>query len=397
MIDLEASATMELAHAPEAPPNGFMGQTQSLSECHGETLTGPDHDIWELFARAALMYPEHEAVVSAWQNDDETLSDSRVGVQNSEGSQESRVPSRPLRWTYKKLLARSERLALWLRARGCRAGMRLAGVFWNSAEWALLFWTAARLGMTFVPLDPRLVAADADFFLGTIDPTVLVVQDSDAEDAIEAAAPATLANIHLRISCSGNPRAGWLPLPRSAEDFGLDLSQPVAPLAADLAAPDTTSSHHKVSDSEKISLIVFTSGTTSKPGAACTAPETCGHRPIITTTILAAWNDGSSTPSIALSSLSTTRYVHGRMAIRWYSRRDRLRSNLLFVLLRTRNAHSCPRFPALIKAILAHPVFPGKEALKLDTSPLVARSSARPISGSAQRSWDRVMRSRHLA
>lgn len=55
---------------------------------------------------------------------------------------------------------------------------------WNSAEWVLFFWAAARLRMTFVPLDPRLLESTADEYLESLRPSVLVVQDEAATELL---------------------------------------------------------------------------------------------------------------------------------------------------------------------------------------------------------------------
>ncbi|KAF4595496.1 AMP-binding enzyme family protein [Ophiocordyceps camponoti-floridani] len=129
--------------------------------------------------------------------------------------------------------------------------MHLAALLWNSAEWALVFWAAARLGMCFVPLDPR-AADDVPPMLSAVGPHVIVVQDADLAGGL-AFGPGQLRTPLCRIICSSDGRLleGWLPLDRLTQ-------QPLTPIAPDRSPPVT-------GHDDDVALVIFTSGTTGGP------------------------------------------------------------------------------------------------------------------------------------
>ncbi len=339
--------------------------SQRLAECHGEKLAPAElhRDLWSLFATTAAAHPGREALVSMWQ-------DASDGGANDRGQSPSTQPcsDRPsspcLRWTYAALLSRCRALARRLQEGGCAAGMRLVVSLWNSAEWALFFWAAARLGMVFVPIDPRAISADAQHLLDSLSPAVVVVQDADAELALRQTASAALDRAKIRISCAPATRnLGWTPLSALLhDDAGAkpDVEEPppaaaglqqrgVPPLAGDCVA-----------------LIVFTSGTTSAPkGCLHTAsglwsqthafdpdrPDQVDrwlvHTPVshifAVNNALRAWRNGDSVvfASKSFDVRSTLRaLVHERCSV-------------------------MSAVPALLKALLEQPDFPSRDSLGL--------------------------------
>lgn len=95
---------------------------------------------------------------------------------------ESQNTKEHLIWTYQQLDEASNLLARVLRTRGIGKGMRIAAFLFNSAEWALLFWSSLKLGAVFVSLDARSVARqeEVQHYLKVIVPAVLVVGDDSA-------------------------------------------------------------------------------------------------------------------------------------------------------------------------------------------------------------------------
>ncbi|KAH8899808.1 acetyl-CoA synthetase-like protein [Thozetella sp. PMI_491] len=350
---------MDGAKAQGDTTNGDDETHQELAECHGLPLENLDRDIWDLFARTADQYPDHEAVVSLWQAElgQGVLASHETNMPHpSSDAEDATEETGPVRWTYRDLLHRSESLARWLQERGCSTGMRLVAVLWNSAEWALCFWTAARLGMVFVPLDPRLLGADAAHFINATDPTVIVVQDSDAEETLQKSAPASLASIPVKISCSTSPGDGWTPLPHPSQQWspahnGRNVLSTIAQAADSLA--------------NRIALIVFTSGTTSKPkGCVHTArnlwAQTYNYDPdpgyferwLVHTPVshifavnncLRAWQNGDTVV----------------FASKTFDVKATLRA------LVDEKCTFMSAIPALVQAIIAQPDFPGKAALSL--------------------------------
>ena len=332
----------------------------ALAECYGDPLDDLDRSLWQLFSQAALKYPEHEAIVSLWQRDTEYPDHVVRHAAGSPGA-----VFRPLRWTYQTLLDHSNRLVVWLRGRGCIPGMCLVGVFWNSIEWALFFWAAAKLEMTFVPVDPRLVATDAEFFLGALAPAVLVVQDSDAENALEQGASTILEKIPLRISCADHPNKGWIPLPRSAMEMSFCPNPPQDHAVERSDCCDSARVTPNGSSSDKISLIVFTSGTTSKPkGCLHTARnlQAQAHNYDHDSGRFERWLVHTPVSHIFAVNNSLRAWQNGDTVVFASSSFD---VEATVCALVQEQCTFMSAIPALVKAILGHPKFPGKDALKL--------------------------------
>ena len=210
-------------------------EAQMRAEIFGPAVPGLDQTLWDVLSASATERPHREAIVSLWQD---------------ESGNEAPPHAECLRWTYHDLLSRAETVAAALRRQGCGAGMQLAAVLWNSAEWALFLWTAARLDMTFVPIDPR-VPGDVQSMLSTLEPGVVVVQDLDCTAAAIVWRDASKRRDVLCIQCSGRPDDSWIGLAELTG--GMELSGACAPLAA------------VNRDTDLPMLIIFTSGTTGTP------------------------------------------------------------------------------------------------------------------------------------
>ncbi|KAI5464893.1 hypothetical protein BGZ63DRAFT_461888 [Mariannaea sp. PMI_226] len=214
----------------------------AIAEVHGTPIPDLHLKLWDIFEDAATLYPEHDALVSLWQPQDPLLN---AGSLNTSRSQ-------TLRWSYSQLKERAEKLSTCLKKMGCRPGMRLAVVLWNSAEWGLFFWAAARLQMAFCPIDPT-VSKDAKATVLLLQPQVVVVQNSDIAISLDLI-HAQLEAPGFRIHCAAEEVDGWtrlcsLPTVSNAKETMFTSND----LSDGLAIEDTTA------------LIVFTSGTTGEP------------------------------------------------------------------------------------------------------------------------------------
>jgi acyl-CoA synthetase (AMP-forming)/AMP-acid ligase II len=359
---------------------GVQESQSTLAECYGDALLDLNRSLWELFADASEAYPNHDAVVSMWQRDysvgyhprSDLVGNGPHSTTNADteldhgGHQDSTA----LRWSYLTLRQRSESLAMYLQKRGCRAGMPLVTILWNSAEWALCFWAAVRLGMVFVPLDPRLVASDAQYFLEVIKPTVLVAQGLEEEESIQKHAPELLASVNIKLSCSENPGSDWTSLPLLFNDSICHaVGQAHAPgdtgADADSACPENSHIEHGDSLAHSPAMIVFTSGTTSRP-------KGCHHT---ARNIWAQTHDYDPRPGQFERWLVHTPVSH-MFAVNNSLRAWRKGDAVVFPS-KTFNVQSTLRalirekctymsaIPAIINAILAQPDFPGPDALSL--------------------------------
>src|SRR3569833_1916671 len=345
---------------PAASPHGPPQPSQLPAECHGEEVTDLHRELWDLFASTAAAYPKHEAIVSMWQEEDPTGASSSDPSDPS--SQQSSVGDRGhrcLRWTYEELLSRSEVLARSLQLRGCRPGTHLVVSLYNCAEWALFLWAAAKARMVFVPIDPRVLAASPQYFLGATAPAVLVVHDGEAAAVLQAAAPGALEKAQVRICCSSADShvEGWTPLSSVSDTVGDGDPHEPEGLAARGAPPAAN---------DQTALIIFTSGTTSTPkGCVATVanlwsgthvfdPNPPGyfdrwlvHTPVshifAVNNALRAWRNGDT--------------------VVFASRSFEVASSLLALVQERCSVMSA--VPALLKALMAQPAFPGHDALSL--------------------------------
>jgi fatty-acyl-CoA synthase len=143
--------------------------------------------------------------------------------------------------TYAELDARSDALAAALLAAGLARGDRVASLTGNSTEHVALFFACAKTGLTLLPLNWRLSAAEVAYQLDDAEPAVLFVEADHDELAGAALAAASAA-----------PR-------RFGFGAGVEVAAP--PVVA-VGADDPL-------------LLVYTSGTTGKPKGALLTHANC--------------------------------------------------------------------------------------------------------------------------
>ncbi len=149
-------------------------QTQ-LAEVIGPECISSPLPLRRLFANAAREHPDNTALTSLHQACMPAL------------EKESKNATQGLVWTYKQLDESADLLAAALYVRGVRKGMRVAAFLFNSAEWALLFWSSLKLGAIFVPLDARSVSRreEVQHYMKVVVPAVLVVGDRRAAEILQ--------------------------------------------------------------------------------------------------------------------------------------------------------------------------------------------------------------------
>ncbi|KAL5086499.1 hypothetical protein Trisim1_009065 [Trichoderma cf. simile WF8] len=219
----------------------------TIAEIHGEPLSDLDQQLWDIFAATASAHPEREAIVSLWQPADAShVSEDEISTARSEC----------LRCSYGNLRDSAEHLADTLEKLGVGAGMHVAAVLWNCAEWGFLLWACVKIGAVFVPIDPR-VTDDVCLMLESITPRVLVVQDTEAAVLLDGGIskpPYPLFRIH----CGSGYLDGWISLGQLlARDFALQGLEALGDTDDDQGS--------RRANGNAPALIVFTSGTTGKP------------------------------------------------------------------------------------------------------------------------------------
>lgn len=185
-----------------------------------------------------------------------------------------------IRWSFAELNQRVDAVAAGLLALGLAQGDRLAIWAPNCAEWALIQFATARVGIIQVNINPAYRTSELEYTLNKVGVKALVAvssfKNSDYVGMVEALAPeitasergslhsARLPELKIVVKIGGEPRPGWLEFP---EIQGTDLESVRAASAA-LNRYDSIN-------------IQFTSGTTGSPKGA-----TLSHRNIVNNAFL---------------------------------------------------------------------------------------------------------------
>ncbi|KUJ19720.1 AMP-binding enzyme family protein-like protein [Mollisia scopiformis] len=312
-----------------------------MSECHGEVLTDLDQSMWDMFYSTAMKYPQREAVT----NMGTKVRAFRLLDRISPSSHEEVV----FQWSYEELLSAVETISAWLQESRCCEGEYLVTFVWNSAEWVIFFWAAARLKMPFIPLDPRTLEQTADEYILRLRPSVIVVQDEAAAATLESVS-SHFKGSKARISCTTSPSKSWTSLSTLSNNRSRASPFKNAP-----------------SPGEDLALIVFTSGTTATPKGCC-------H------TAANLWSesydfDPDKDPNMVEKWLVHTPVSHV-FAVNNALRSFRYGGTVVFASktfdihasLKALELYQCTRMsavPTLVQGLLSLPAFPGKERLAL--------------------------------
>jgi fatty-acyl-CoA synthase len=210
------------------------------------------HTIGQALDRAAGLWPDREAVVSAHQD---------------------------VRWTWRELHIRAEAFAAGLLALGLEPGDRVGVWSPNRAEWALTQFACAKAGLILVTINPAYRLSEVEYTLNKVEVKALVAAEtfktSDYAAMIETLAPeiaagppgrlraARLPHLKSVIKIGGGPRQGWFDVEDIAPLAGPSEIQALAEIEARLSIDDPIN-------------IQFTSGTTGQPKGA-----TLSHRNIL--------------------------------------------------------------------------------------------------------------------
>ncbi len=228
-------------------PDTAMSPPPPLAEAEGPPCPGTPQPLRSLFAKAAHNYPGNTAVAALHQQPMHGVPVLSSGVNEN------------LAWTYEQLDRAADHLANAFYNRGLRRGMRVAVFLFNSAEWALLFWSSLKLGATFVPLDARSVSrqGEAQHYMKVVKPAVLVVEDNSAAEILQRNNALDLEQSVLRfVAHSDGPfPEGWRPL----HSF---IGEALA-----LKTRDEDIKGTRDEEMQDVILIVFTSGTSGLPKA----------------------------------------------------------------------------------------------------------------------------------
>ncbi|MFI5719154.1 amino acid adenylation domain-containing protein [Nocardia sp. NPDC051750] len=138
--------------------------------------------------------------------------------------------------TYRQLDEQSNQLARLLLRRGARPGRIAAAALPRSPEWVVTVWAAAKAGVAFVPIDPNLPVGRIDFLL------------SDSTAALGVTDTATSQK-----------------LPGDIDWLVLDDADTRRAVAAESAAPITTTERGAPIRPGHTAYVIYTSGSTGTP------------------------------------------------------------------------------------------------------------------------------------
>ncbi|KAG4262701.1 AMP-binding enzyme [Fusarium proliferatum] len=203
---------------------------QYLSEAAGDACP-TEPAIWQRLQDSASKYPDRLAVASLHQPPD------LYNVSNDTSKHDY------LRWSYAELHVAVDRFASSLWRLGARSGMTLATILDNRVEFIIISWAAHKLGLTLVPINPRTLdhPDEADHMLSKAGVAIVVLQDADKGDLLKS-------QHKINIFVTGTPLNGSWTSFSALIDHELKV--------------ETT--REKQMHRSPV-LVLFTSGTTSKP------------------------------------------------------------------------------------------------------------------------------------
>lgn len=210
----------------------------------------------QLLERACVRWPDKEALVIA------------EGVSGSATPPTSMPPPggpvRQLRFTYRDLNQRANRLARWFIARGLQPGDRVALLAANGELYVTAYFAILKAGGVAVPLSTAIDVTTLLHQLAICQPRLLVVGPRSERVVVDAGA--RLAAAPQGTSLAGVVLAGKLAMPALAKT-GLPVPVWTLEGAADLEA-EWASDLDVPIEPNAPATIIFTSGSTGKPRGA---------------------------------------------------------------------------------------------------------------------------------
>ncbi|QQN74395.1 class I adenylate-forming enzyme family protein [Croceicoccus sp. YJ47] len=137
--------------------------------------------------------------------------------------------------TYGELAKWSDGLAEHLQSQDVRPGDRVAIAAANSLEWIASAFAIAKSGGIIVPFNDRLVGLELHYLASDSDPRLIIADSERAERMVKAGVTATIMPIDHVSQFRGGATDGWQQVRRESED---------------------------------VAMIIFTSGSTSRPKGA---------------------------------------------------------------------------------------------------------------------------------
>lgn len=244
---------------------------QDLAESHGRSRNLPTKSLWQLLQEGVAQNPDGLALACPPFATEYLSPAAQVANGYHDGCDAGTGSGGNLEWSYNQLSSYAEHLASKIRDHGafCQ-GATVVPFLATGPEWALIFWTAARLSMPIAAVDPKILSPETarsggkelqDSYLKTLRPHIIIVEGNVAAAVFDDAAE----------------RNNQVPFLKIIVDPSSVLSQPsvhkqrgwvtLADLLSSAPAPGTNDHHEKGSilDPEAVARILFTGGSTGAP------------------------------------------------------------------------------------------------------------------------------------
>jgi acyl-CoA synthetase (AMP-forming)/AMP-acid ligase II len=323
-----------------------MAEEIGLAELHGGSPSELDLKLWDLFHATATKYPNRDALVCP-----SHIPNFSVAGHSSE------TAFTQTRWTYQDLRVRVESAAHSLRHLQCGGpGNDLVVVTRNIGEWGFFFWVAAKLEMSFVPIDPAektLISSS----LCLLNPQIIVVEDNDTASVVDSWAKLSKPSHVVKIIIIEQYAPDWLNLSHLCNrKYATSLCRrhPLQ-IWEEGASSDTA-------------LVIFTSGTI---GALKACPhthdnlvsQTHDYDPNVDKELVDRWLVHTPAHHIFAINNALRAWRYGGCVV-FPSASFSVQQSLRALVEQKCTVMSAT--PTLVKALLSHPEFP--ESGKLDLS-----------------------------
>lgn len=245
--------------------------SEKLAEAHGPELRTESKSLWQLLQEGVEKNP-HGLALACPQYSSKHLSPSPVAANGYHSAERGEIRDH-LEWSYSQLSMKAEELANRIQGLGAYAQGATIVPFLAGPEWALWFWTAAKLNMPIAAVDPKVLSSETpiskgkdtqDAYVKALRPHIVVVHDDLAAAAYDEASGRNNETPALRIiadpdSTLARPlnqtKEGWVTLNEIIGSSVPTSSNGHREQIFDQAAPDP----------EDVARILFTGGSTGDP------------------------------------------------------------------------------------------------------------------------------------
>ena len=242
--------------------------SQKLADSHGPKLDTETRSLWHLLQEGVEKNPRGLALACPQLITNHPSPSPEVKVTNGHHGVERGGVREDLEWSYSQLSQEAELLADKIQGLGASVpGATIVPFLASGPEWALWFWTAAKLNMPIAAVDPKLLSSEPatqDAHVKALRPHIVVVHDDIAASAYDDASARNSQTPALKIVLDSHSTLSR-PLNDNSANW-VTLNDIICS-----SVPISTNGHHEVSaeqaapDPEAVARILFTGGSTGDP------------------------------------------------------------------------------------------------------------------------------------